>query len=47
MGSSSVVGNQHLDGKRIKSDDQVLAAKTPKPSEKMIELDFVSSDEDF
>ncbi|KAG2400903.1 uncharacterized protein HKW66_Vig0092430 [Vigna angularis] len=47
VGSSSVIGNRQLDGKRIKSDDQVLAAKTSKPTEKMIELDFVSSDEDF
>ena len=48
VGSSSVIRNRQLDGKRIKPDGQVLAATTPKYTEKMIELDFVSSDdEDF
>ncbi|CAJ1972973.1 unnamed protein product [Sphenostylis stenocarpa] len=47
VGSSSVMRNRQLDGKRIKPDAQVLAAKTPKSTEKMIELDFVSSDEDL
>lgn len=40
-------GTRQLDVKRIKPDKQVLADKTPKSTEKMIELDFVSSDEDF
>jgi len=47
VGSSSVIRNRQLDGKRIKPDGQVLAAKTSKCTEKMIELDFVSSEEDF
>ncbi|KAL2346040.1 hypothetical protein Fmac_000040 [Flemingia macrophylla] len=38
--------NRQLDVKRIKQDKEVFADKAPKSTEKMIELDFVSSDED-
>ncbi|TKY75500.1 MCM10-like protein [Spatholobus suberectus] len=47
VGSSAVIRNQQLDVKRIKPDGQVLADKTTKSTGKMIELDLVSSDEDF
>ncbi|XP_057436687.1 uncharacterized protein LOC130729076 [Lotus japonicus] len=44
---SSVIRNQQFDVKRKKTDGQDLVDKTTKSSGKMIELDFVSSDEDF
>ncbi|KAH1252019.1 Protein MCM10 [Glycine max] len=47
VGSSPVIGNQQSGEKRIKPDGQVLADKTLKRIEKMIEIDLVSSDEDF
>lgn len=47
VGSSTFIRNRELDVKRIKRNGQVLADKTPKSTEKMIELDLVSSDEDF
>ncbi|OIW14711.1 hypothetical protein TanjilG_33053 [Lupinus angustifolius] len=46
VGSSEMMKNQHLDAKRVKTDGQVLVDKTTSTG-KMIELDFVSSDEDF
>ncbi|CAL0326898.1 unnamed protein product [Lupinus luteus] len=46
VGPSEMMKNQHLDAKRVKTDGQVLVDKA-KSTEKMIELDFVSSDEDF
>ncbi|KAG5033608.1 hypothetical protein JHK87_008518 [Glycine soja] len=47
VGSSPVIGNRQSGEKRIKPDGQVLADKTLKRIEKMIEIDLVSSDEDF
>ncbi|KAF7841221.1 protein MCM10-like protein [Senna tora] len=47
VGSPAIIRNQHLDAKRIKTEGQALADKTKKGSEKMIELDLVSSDEDI
>lgn len=44
----SLVTNQQADDKRRKTDQgQALADKTQKGTGKMIELDMVSSDEDF
>ncbi|RDX74764.1 Protein MCM10-like protein, partial [Mucuna pruriens] len=40
VGSSAVMRNRQLDVKRMKPDEQILADKTPKSTEKMIELDF-------
>ena len=47
VGSSPGIGNRQSGEKRIKPDGQVLADKTLKRIEKMIEIDLVSSDEDF
>lgn len=47
MGSSAVKSKQESDVKRIKTDGQDLVDKTTKSTGKMIELDLVSSDEDF
>ncbi|KAK2392938.1 protein MCM10 protein [Trifolium repens] len=47
MGHSSLTRNRQLDVKRIKTEGQGLVDKTTKSTGKMIELDLVSSDEDF
>lgn len=47
MGYSSVIRNQQLDVKRVKTERQGLADKATKSTGKMIELDLISSDEDF
>lgn len=48
MDSSAVIRNQQLNGKRNKTEKkQPLADITKQGTEKMIELDFVSSDEEF
>ncbi|XP_045803621.1 protein MCM10 homolog [Trifolium pratense] len=46
-GHSSLIRNQQLDVKRVKTEGQGLVDKTTKSTGKMIELDLVSSDEDF
>lgn len=47
-GYSTVIRNQPSDVKRIKTERRDLVDKTTKSTGKMIELDFVSSDdEDF
>ncbi|GAU33635.1 hypothetical protein TSUD_310430, partial [Trifolium subterraneum] len=46
-GQSSLIRNQQLDVKRVKTEGQGLVDKTTKSMGKMIELDLVSSDEDF
>ncbi|XP_025668358.1 uncharacterized protein [Arachis hypogaea] len=47
MGSSPVIRNQHLNAKRTRTDEQIVVDKTVKSTGKIIELDFVSSDEDI
>ena len=47
VGSSAIIRNQNLDAKRTKTDGQVSVDKTTKSRGKMIELDYVSSDEDI
>ncbi|XP_061372405.1 uncharacterized protein LOC133314895 [Gastrolobium bilobum] len=47
VGSNAVMRNQPLDVKRIKTDGQASVDKTTKSTGKMIELDLVSSDDDF
>lgn len=47
MGSPATVKNQHSDAKRAKTEGHVSVDKTTQGSGKMIELDFVSSDEDI
>jgi len=47
MGHSSVIRNQQLDVKRVKTERQGLVDKATKSAGKMIELDLISSDEDF
>ncbi|XP_027357091.1 protein MCM10 homolog [Abrus precatorius] len=47
VGSSAVKRNRQLEVKIKKPDGQVLADKATKSAGKMIELDLVSSDEDF
>lgn len=48
MDSSAAIRNQQLNGKRNKTEKkQPLADKTKQGTGKMIELDFVSSDEEL
>lgn len=48
MDSSAVIRNQQLNEKRKKTEEkQPLANITKQGTGKMIELDFVSSDEEF
>lgn len=47
MGYSSVIRNQQLDVKKAKTERQVFVDKATKSTGKMIELDLISSDEDF
>lgn len=47
MGYSSVIRNQQLDVKKVKTERQVFVDKSTKSTGKMIELDLISSDEDF
>jgi len=47
VGYSSVIRNQQLDVKRVKTERQGLVDKATKSTGKMIELDLISSDEDF
>ncbi|KAI4297764.1 hypothetical protein L6164_037632 [Bauhinia variegata] len=47
MASSAITKNQHLNAKRIKTEGKVLVDESSKSTGKMIELDLVSSDDDF
>ena len=46
VGDPAIIRNQRPDAKKMKTE-RVLADETTKVTGKMIELDFVSSDEDI